>query len=171
MKNYDCMQGFLQLIIIFFMQEIGGNIWWFNVSFLNLFKSQNYSIFSWYQRFFLACSGVSCMLKAKDRSHEDQIKAKNSCSSHNNAIISLILFYNTENVIFHTGQKICWLIVPLTWLKARELAYIQLPKWVNPLALHWSLTNKLVKLNICLEADGILTSTNHWHQNVIKVRS
>ena len=26
MKNYDCMQGFLQLIIIFFMQEIGGNI-------------------------------------------------------------------------------------------------------------------------------------------------
>ena len=27
MKNYDCMQGFLQLIIIFFMQEIGGNIY------------------------------------------------------------------------------------------------------------------------------------------------
>lgn len=28
MKNYDCItqQGFLQLIIIFFMQEIGGNI-------------------------------------------------------------------------------------------------------------------------------------------------
>lgn len=45
MKNYDCMQGFLQLIIIFFMQEIGGNIWWFNASLLNVFKSQNYSDF------------------------------------------------------------------------------------------------------------------------------
>ena len=45
MKNYDCMQGFLQLIIFFFMQEIGGNIWWFNASLLNVFKYQNYSDF------------------------------------------------------------------------------------------------------------------------------
>ena len=45
MKNYDCMQGFLQLIIIFLMQEIRGNIWWFNASLLNLFKYQNCSDF------------------------------------------------------------------------------------------------------------------------------
>ena len=71
MKNYDCMQGFLQLIIIFFMQEIGGNIWWFNVSLLNLFKSQNYSDFKVTYMRYLGTSGVSCMLKAKDRSHKD----------------------------------------------------------------------------------------------------
>ena len=130
MKNYDCMQGFLQLIIIFFMQEIGGNIWWVNVSLLNLFISQNYSDFKvTYMRylgtrdFFLHAAGYPVCWRPKTEATRIKLKLKAAAAV---TIMLLYHYYYFTTLRMSSSildKNICWLKCPAYLNKGKRIVY------------------------------------------------